>query len=170
MMACAAVLGGDVAFAGLFDDVRTADEKCDAEVAAIRTVDELKAKQSAWRRAWLDGIGGLPDVKTPLNAQEGPVAQCDGGVVFRDCENVVPEGGGRVVTRIIEGTDHFVPCDTLITAISEKPAEALLAKARALPEKVYLAGDFLTGPRTVVEAVASAREAVAAITANLSAK
>jgi len=65
------------AVAGILDDVRTADEKCDAEVAAIRTADELKVKQSEWRKAWLDGIGGLPE-RTPLNAKEGPVVQCDG--------------------------------------------------------------------------------------------
>ena len=62
---------------GVLDEVRRADESCDAAVASIRTVDELKAKQSAWRMAWLDGIGGLPE-RTPLNAKEGPAVQCDG--------------------------------------------------------------------------------------------
>jgi len=84
------------------------------------------------------------------------------GVVFCDCENVQPEDGSRVITKIIEGTEHFVPCDTLITAISEKPATELQEEAEGLPN-VWLAGDFLTGPATVVEAVASAREAVEAI-------
>ena len=74
-----AILNVGVAVAGLLDDVRISDESCDAEVASIRTVDELKAKQSAWRMAWLDGIGGLPE-RTPLNAKEGPVVQCDGFV------------------------------------------------------------------------------------------
>ena len=84
-----------------------------------------------------------------------PVEVREDGVVFRDCENVVPEDGGRVVTHIIEGTDHFVPCDTLITAISEKSDTSILPEV--LPHNVILAGDFLTGPATVVEAVASAR-------------
>ena len=73
-----------------------------------------------------------------------------------------PEDGSRVITRIIEGTEHFVPCDTLITAISEKPAATLQEAAEGL-DNVWLAGDFLTGPATVVEAVASARTAVEAI-------
>ena len=72
-----AALNAGAAVAGLLGDVRTADERCDAEVALIRTEDELKARQSAWRRAWLGGIGGLPE-RTPLNAKEGPVVQCNG--------------------------------------------------------------------------------------------
>ena len=83
----------------------------------------------------------------------------EGGVVFCDCENVQPEDGSRVITRIIEGTEHFVPCDTLITAISEKPDPALREAAQGMPN-VWLCGDFLTGPATVVAAVASARSAV----------
>ena len=103
---------------------------------------------------------------------EAPVEVRHGGVVFRKCENVVPEGGGRVVTRIIDGTDHFVECDSLITAISEKPEFGLIEGAEfgedRWPivaesglvsgfENVYVAGDFRLGPKTVVEAVASAR-------------
>jgi NADPH-dependent glutamate synthase beta subunit-like oxidoreductase len=105
-------------------------------------------------------------------------------VVFRDCENVVPEDGGRVVTRIIEGTDHFVECDTLLTAISEKPDFKIFGKAPVVfneagwPEvsegqkvsglkNVWVAGDFCLGPKTVVEAVASARTAFMDILAQL---
>ena len=98
---------------------------------------------------------------------KAPVEVRPGGVVFRDCENIVPEDGGRVITRIIPGTDKFVESDTLITAISESPEFGALG----LPiwpvvsenglvegsENIYLAGDFRLGPRTVVEAVASAR-------------
>ena len=53
-------------------------------------------------------------------------------------------------------------CDTLLTAISEKPDSKLLEAAQGF-ENVFLAGDFLTGPKTVVEAVASAREALEAM-------
>ena len=63
---------------GLLDEVRRADRAADAAVAAIRTPAELKAKQGEWRAAWLKGIGGLPETKTPLNAKVGPVVACDG--------------------------------------------------------------------------------------------
>jgi glutamate synthase (NADPH/NADH) small chain len=105
---------------------------------------------------------------------QAPVEVKEGGVVFRDCENVVPEDGGRVITRIIDGTDHFVACDTLITAISEKPDFHLFKDTAAVMGEdgwplldegqrvqgllnVWVAGDFCLGPKSVVEAVASAR-------------
>ena len=117
---------------------------------------------------------------------QAPVEVQEGGVVFCDCENVQPEDGGRVVTRILQGTEHFVPCDTLLTAISEKPDFQLFegttaalgnggwpvtsdgGKVEGLPN-VWVAGDFRLGPRTVVEAVASARSAVNEILENLEA-
>ena len=97
---------------------------------------------------------------------QAPVEIKEDGVVFCDCENVVPEDGGRVVTRIIEGTEHLVECDTLITAISEKPDQVLLEACRGY-DNIWLAGDFQTGPATVVEAVASAKTAVNEIIAKL---
>ena len=62
----------------LIDEVTRLDRTADAAVTAIRTPEELKAKQAEWRAAWLGGIGGLPETKTPLNAKTGPVATCDG--------------------------------------------------------------------------------------------
>ena len=62
----------------LIDEVVAADRAADAVVAAIATPAELKAKRSEWRAAWLKGLGGLPQEKTPLNAQVGPTVKCDG--------------------------------------------------------------------------------------------
>ena len=113
---------------------------------------------------------------------QAPVEVQEGGVVFRDCENVTDPESGRLVTKILDGTDHFVPCDTLITAISEKPDFSLLDGCSyekddwgwpritedqriAGMENVYSMGDFATGPKTVVEAVAGARRSVDALLA-----
>ena len=63
---------------GLLDEVVRTDLAADAAVASIRTPAELKAKQTGWRAAWMEGIGGLPATKTPLNAKAGPVVVCDG--------------------------------------------------------------------------------------------
>ena len=62
----------------LIDEVARLDRAADAVVAAIGSAAELKAKQAEWHAAWLDGLGGLPATKTPLNAKAGPVVKCYG--------------------------------------------------------------------------------------------
>lgn len=134
-----------------------------------KTFENMPANPLEVEEAKADGV--------QFKVFQAPVEVKEGGVVFRDCENVVPEDGGRVVTRIIDGTDLFVVCDTLLTAISEKPDFGMFAGTSARMnewgwpatseagkvdglENVWVAGDFILGPKTVVEAVASAREAV----------
>ena len=158
--------GGNVAM----DACRTA-QRLGAEtwVYYRKTFENMPANPLEVEEAKEDGV--------QFKVFQAPVEVKDGGVVFRDCENVVPEDGGRVITRIIEGTDHFVECDTLITAISETPDFGLFqGSAAVLGEdgwpildesqrvqgypNVWVAGDFCLGPKSVVEAVASARIAV----------
>jgi len=143
--------GGNVAM----DACRTAVRMgADTWIYYRKTFENMPANPMEVEEAKEDGV--------QFKVFQAPVEVKEDGVVFCDCENVQPEDGSRVITKIIEGTEHFVPCDTLITAISEKPATELQEEAEGLPN-VWLAGDFLTGPATVVEAVASAREAVEAI-------
>ena len=143
--------GGNVAM----DACRTAVRQgAETWVYYRKTFENMPANPMEVEEAKEDGV--------QFKVFQAPVEVKEDGVVFCDCENVKPEDGSRVITRIIEGTEHFVPCDTLITAISEKPAATLQEAAEGL-DNVWLAGDFLTGPATVVEAVASARTAVEAI-------
>ena len=165
--------GGNVAM----DACRTAMRQgCETWVYYRKTFENMPANPMEVEEAKADGV--------QFKVFQAPVEVREGGVVFRDCENVQPEDGGRVVTRIIDGTDHFVPCDTLLTAISEKPDFELFAGTSAVMNQwgwpsvseagkveglsnVWLAGDFLLGPKTVVEAVASARVAVNDLIASL---
>ena len=62
----------------LIDEVVARDKEADAAVSAIGSSDELRTKQAVWRAAWLKGLGGLPEKKTPLNAKVGPVKAYDG--------------------------------------------------------------------------------------------
>ncbi len=165
--------GGNVAM----DACRTAARQgCETWVYYRKTYENMPANPIEVEEAKADGV--------QFRVFQAPVELREDGVVFRDCENVVPEDGGRVLTRIIEGTDHFVPCDSLLVAISEKPAYRILAGTSARLDEdgvpvlsadgqlegldhVWAAGDFRLGPKTVVEAVASAREAVEAILSQL---
>ena len=166
--------GGNVAM----DACRTAIRQgAETWVYYRKTFENMPANPLEVEEAKADGV--------QFRVFQAPVEVREGGVVFRDCENVQPEGGGRVVTRIIEGTDHFVECDTLLTAISEKPDFSLLKDTDAVfgedgwpiltedqrvegLDNVWVAGDYCLGPKTVVEAVASARIAVEAIASQLS--
>jgi NADPH-dependent glutamate synthase beta subunit-like oxidoreductase len=81
---------------------------------------------------------------------------------------------------MIDGTDFEVPFDNMIVAISENVDYSLFGDTMPELDKrgrifvdslqqtslpgVFLAGDFLTGPETVVAAVASAKTAVEGIT------
>ena len=131
----------------------------------------------------------------PANSIEVRAAQADGvkfelfqvpvevkqdTLVIRRCENVTADDGS-VSTRMIEGTDFEVPFDNMIVAISENVDYSLFGdtmpeldkRGRIFVESlqqtslpgVFLAGDFLTGPETVVAAVASAKTAVEGIEA-----
>lgn len=97
--------------------------------------------------------------------------------VMRKCENVVG-ADGRVSTKMIEGSDHKVEFDSMLVAISasvdcsifgdEKPESNRgwlvtdESQQTSLPG-VFIAGDLILGPATVVEAVASAKTAVTGI-------
>jgi len=133
---------------------------------ACRTAVRMGAETWVYYRKTFENMPANPlEVKAAkedgvqFKVFQAPVEVKEGGVVFCDCKNVVPEDGGRVVTKILKGTEHFVECDTLLIAISEKPDPVLTVEAQAYPN-VFLAGDFMSGPATVVEAVQSARTAV----------
>ncbi len=92
-----------------------------------------------------------------------------------------PDASGRRRPVPVEGSEFVIPCDALIPAIGQRPdavwagdESGLDVSARgtltvnphtmqtSLPD-VFAAGDGVTGPATVVEAVAAGHKAVAAI-------
>lgn len=99
--------------------------------------------------------------------------------VIRDCRTVTSPDGA-ISTEIIAGTDHEVEFDNMIIAVSETVDYDIFAEEKpetigsngkpkvnglqqtSFPD-VFLAGDFLLGPQTVVQAVASAKIAVQGI-------
>ena len=108
---------------------------------------------------------------------EVPVEIRGNKAVMRKCENVV-KSDGRIATRMIEGSDHEVEFGSMLVAISanvdysifgdEKPEftngwlTADEGQQTSMPG-VFIAGDYILGPATVVEAVESAKKAVKGI-------
>ena len=161
--------GGNVAM----DACRTAVRSgADTWVYYRKTFENMPANPMEVEEAKADGV--------QFRVFQAPVEVLDGCVVFRDCRNETDPETGKLVTKILDGTDHEVPCDVLMPAISEKPDFGVLAGAPWQPNvwkwpvtdegnrmafqddgpaNVFVAGDFTLGPKTVVEAIVSARTA-----------
>ncbi|MBS3917979.1 MAG: FAD binding domain-containing protein [Deltaproteobacteria bacterium] len=82
-----------------------------------------------------------------------------------------PDASGRPKPIPIKGSDFTSPFDAIIKAVGEEPDTSLLpatfrkkaqkasASAHWLGKNLFAGGDFVSGPSTVVQAVASGREA-----------
>ena len=161
--------GGNVAM----DACRTAVRSgADTWVYYRKTFENMPANPMEVEEAKADGV--------QFRVFQAPIEVRDGAVIFRDCQNETDPETGKLVTKILDGTDHEVPCDVLMPAISEKPDFGILAGAPWQPNvwkwpvtdesgrmsfqdsgkaNVFVAGDFTLGPKTVVEAIGSARSA-----------
>ena len=160
--------GGNVAM----DACRTAMRMgADTWVYYRKTFENMPAGRAEVQEAIDEGVR--------FSTFKAPVEIRDGAVVFRDCENVTDPETGRISTHILDGTDREVACDTFIVAISERADLSVFGgrmpeldghgypvtdgDGRIPSTRIFEAGDFLTGPRSVVAAVAGARKAVDAI-------
>ena len=163
--------GGNVAMDACRTAVRSGAETW---VYYRKTFENMPANSLEVEEAKAEGVRfAVFQVPVSVSVREGR-----GVAVVRDCENVTGPDGG-IVTRIIDGSDHEVDFDTLIIAVSESVDYSLFGDDRpgtdekgwlqvngrqqTSREKIFLAGDFLSGPRTVVQAVQSAKIAVQGI-------
>lgn len=128
-----------------------------------RTMEYMPADSEELMLAIEDGVKFL-ELTNPESLNEG-VLKCRKMVLGE------PDESGR---RSPVATDEFVeiPCDMLVTAVGEKVDEAIF-EANSVTrgdtvatnkDNVYVIGDCLYGPATVVEAIRDAKEAVKKIT------
>ena len=75
-----------------------------------------------------------------------------------------PDEKGRPAPGKVEGESEMIDCDTVVLAIGSKTATDVLDSASEdSKKKVYVAGDALYGPKTVVLAIRTGRETAAQI-------
>jgi glutamate synthase (NADPH/NADH) small chain len=125
-----------------------------------KTFENMPANSAEIAEAQAEGIN--------FRLFEVPVEIKSGTVVMRKCENIT-NPDGSISTKMIDGSDEEVPYDTLIIAISAKVDRSIIGTSRAMGN-VFSAGDFRLGARTVVEAVESAKTAIAEMTDYLNAR
>ena len=80
------------------------------------------------------------------------------------------EGGGKPPIHRVPGSDYEVPCDTLIYAVGQTRTLEILPEGveigggnQTTHAKIFVSGDFHTGPLDVIHAVADAKQAATAI-------
>ena len=132
----------------------------DVTIVYRRTKREMPAEEEELNLALAEGVR-FEELLVPVSFADAKLT----------CEKMklgAPDESGR---RSPETTGETVtlPCDTLIAAVGEKPDAVTLAEngvkldakgrptARKQSERVYVLGDALRGPATVVEAIADAQ-------------
>lgn len=152
--------GGNVAM----DACRTAVRRgCDTTVVYRKTYENMPANKLEVKESREEGVKyevfTVPvEVKTSGSRTYA---------IVRKCENYTREDGS-LATRILDGTDFEMDFDTMIVAVSEGVDKDLMEGAYPDGlEGVFTAGDYNYGPKTVVEAVQSAKEQVEVISSFL---
>ena len=164
--------GGNVAM----DASRTAvKDGHDTTILYRKNFENMPANTIEVEEAMKDGVM-FRVMQTPVE-----IKTVDGRniAVVRDCQNVT-NSDGSLSTVILDGTDQEIEFDDMIIAVSETVDHSIFGDEKpetiggdswpkvngvqqtSFPD-VFLAGDFLYGPNTVVKAVQSAKIAVQGI-------
>lgn len=159
--------GGDVAF----DCARTAIRQGAKEVhmACLESRDKMNASDPEIKEGLEEGIilhAGYSFLK--IEGDSHPT-----GVVLQKVKNFYFDENRKAVLELEEGSEEVIPVDNVIFAVGQKPmgSEGLglelahgsyiaAEKTKTSMEGVFAAGDVVTGTRSVIEAIAQAREAV----------
>jgi glutamate synthase (NADPH/NADH) small chain len=170
--------GGDVAM----DSVRTALRKAPgARVTLVYRRDRKEMPADA------EEVHGAEQERIRFQFLTAPVEIVGRGhvegLVVRSVELGPPDAGGRRAPTPVVGSEHTIPCDTVIVAVGQKaemegfPAELnLKITSQGWPEgqgashATGIPGVFAVGGKSVVYAMGAAMEAVVELDAYLAAK
>jgi NADPH-dependent glutamate synthase beta subunit-like oxidoreductase len=172
----AVIGGGNVAF----DAVRTARRLGgkDAFIIYRRTAEEMLANVEEIKEAQDEGI--------PIHFLTQPIrfSGSNGKVNRIECVKMAlgePDGSGRRATEPIVGSEFTIDVDAVITALGQESDWACLTPECACQltdwgtihvdpvtfqsddPDIFAGGDAVTGPRTVIEAIAGGKEAAVSI-------
>lgn len=161
--------GGNVAI----DAARTAKRSGADEVYILyrKGEENMPATRDEIREAKEDGI--------KFKFFHAPLEITDSGVKLAKTQNVTDENG-RISTKILDGDEEFFECNSVIIAVSQMPKTNIVSSntdidtnrrgfiiiddsGRTTKKGVFSCGDVVTGGKTVVEAVASAKKVAKSI-------
>ena len=149
------------------DAARTAKRNGAKEVCIVyrKHFDQMTATKKEIEEAKEDGV--------EFDLFKAPVEILEDGIKVVKTENV--EVDGRIQTKTLDGQEEFIKCDSVIVAISQEPRTYIVSSTEKLEtnkwglvitdvdgsttkEGVFASGDVVTGAKTVVQAVAQAKE------------
>lgn len=137
----------------------------DVTIVYRKGIEDMPATRQEIKEAKEDGVQ-FDLFKAPLEITEE-------GIKVALTENVIGEDG-RVSTKILEGKEDFVECDSVIIAVSQNPKSNIVSntteldtnkwgllvtdeKGNTTKDGIFASGDVVTGAKTVVHAVAHAK-------------
>lgn len=164
--------GGNVAF----DCARTAKRLGAAEIhlACLEAREAMTADDEEIEQAMEEGIFVHPAQTFERITGSDAVT----GVDFMDVKSFTFDENRRAIIEKVEGSEHHIDADTVIFAVGQRPeldGEAGLALGRgncievadkglmSSVEGIFAAGDVVYGTKSVVQAIASGRDAAKAI-------
>ncbi len=154
------------------DAARTAIRKGHSEVTVLnyRGAEDVKADKSELEMAMIDGVKMLHNCQA--------VRITDDFVKCVKVEKIIAEDGSEILREDFKSSFE-VPADSVIIAIGQGPGADVVSVGsakvtqrgllqvdefgRTSEKGVFAAGDIVTGPKTVIEAVAFAKKASAKI-------
>lgn len=74
------------------------------------------------------------------------------GVKFIGTRMGKPDASGRRRFEEIDGSEEIIPCDTVLLGTGQSPDQGWVPSG--LPGKVFVAGDFATGAKSLIDAIA----------------
>jgi NADPH-dependent glutamate synthase beta subunit-like oxidoreductase len=158
------------------DSARSALRLGAKEVAIVyrRSMEEMPADEEEVDEARDEGIK-IQFLTAPVRmiGEEGRVR----GLECVRTELKEADDSGRRRPVPIQGSDFVWPADTVVAAVGQAPDYSLVGQVKMDRESlgtnekgVFVAGDFVTGPTTVVEAMASGKKAAKEVDRYLEAK
>ncbi len=164
--------GGNVAFDCARSAVRLGAEE--VHLACLEKREIMTADEEEIEQAIEEGVQVHPG--QTFESINGQV--CAESVTFCDVEDFHFDENRRAVITKVEGSEHTIPCDTVIFATGQRtdlPEDSGLERGRGnciatkpgslqtSAEGIFACGDAVYGTRSVIEAIASGREAASVI-------
>ncbi|MEW6262572.1 MAG: heterodisulfide reductase-related iron-sulfur binding cluster [Thermodesulfobacteriota bacterium] len=136
----------------------------DVRILYRRTRDEMPVEQDSLEMALSEGVR-LSESLVPVEIL-GRVGRVRGARVQSvDC--ILRDDDGRLKVVCVEDSGVEIEAGTVIMAVGQKAAPEALEMMRDQAEAVYAAGDLVTGPSSIVDAMASGIAAASRAAADL---